>query len=217
MYIAKGSHAIYARTGDIDHTIPNFNTTLPFLLVDHCEVGQPFDPIPASYVYSYTPNSTQNISPEDSSNNSLVNGIFESLTSNVLKPGWLYFTGHWGDEEYKAEDARQDGLLGFHKFVGGPTGPAFKDLMRKKVWPENSHAAGQVIRTSLDGSTRVRDQLRRWGWNLFGGGKRMKVQGSPKRVYVDGTAAGVEMRKDGSVVDELDVDGEWIEIASRFG
>ena len=205
LYVANGSHAIYARTGNIDHTIPNFNTTLPFLLVDHCEIGQPLDPLLTSYVYSYTPASRRSsrkkttapekpsskapFSKDLSSKQGSITGAFSPLTPHTPPPGWLYFNGHWGDQEYKADDERQDRLLVFRKFVNGPTGPADKELARKRVWPENAHAAGQIVRTSLDGSTRLRDQLKRWGWKAFGGEKKaMKVKGSPKRVYVNGAA-----------------------------
>jgi len=50
----------------------------------------------------------------------------ESFTAyNSLDPvGFLNFKGRWGDAEYPEDDERQKGkgLLGFKKFVGGPTG-----------------------------------------------------------------------------------------------
>lgn len=179
LYIAKGSHAIYAREGQIDHTIPNFNTNLPFLLVDECQAGPKFDPLLASYVYSYN-GTFRNAIP----------GQFAGLNASSPQPGWLYFNGHWGDQAYPATDARQQALAGFRRYVDGPTGPVSKQLDRKRVWPENSHASGQLVRTSLDGRTRFADQLREWWWRAFGGEKKaMKIRGSPKRVFADGTVA----------------------------
>ncbi|KAF3045794.1 hypothetical protein E8E11_007871 [Didymella keratinophila] len=173
LYIARGSHAIYARQGDIDHTIPNFNTTLPFLLVDQCKAGPTYDPIPTSYVYFYDPMTSR----------------FNALDTNTPATGWLLFNGHWGDQEYPADDKRQKSLVGFTKFGDGPTGPKDKQLARMRVWPDNSHAWGQMIRTSLDGRTRLRDQVREWWWRAFGGKGKMMVKGSPGSVYADGTPA----------------------------
>lgn len=180
LYIAKGSHAIYARQGDIDHTIPNLNTELPFLLVDQCKRGPDFDPLLMSYVYSYDRN-IRGPGPNQ----------FKPLDASSPQPGWLLFNGRWGDQEYPADDKRQQSLVGFKKYGGGPTGPADKQLNRKRVWPDNSHAWGQLVRTSLDGSTRLKDQLREWRWRVFGGkDKAMKIKGEPRRVYVDGTSVG---------------------------
>jgi hypothetical protein len=96
--------------------------------------------------------------------------------------GFLLFAGRWGDEEYPEDDARQKGkgLLGFKKYVGGPTGPADKQLGRKEVWPENQLSGGQRIRTRLRGE----------GW--FGritravGGKRVKKVEAVRRAGVNG-------------------------------
>ncbi|KAJ4367962.1 hypothetical protein N0V86_009803 [Didymella sp. IMI 355093] len=175
LYIAKGSHAIYARQGDIDHTIPNFNTNLPFLLVDQCKAGPRFDPLLSSYVYAY-----------DRTFRDAVPGQFKGLNTSSLQTGWLFFEGHWGDQEYPASDKRQKSLVGFLKYVDGPTGPTSKQLDRKRVWPDNSYASGQLVRTSLDGSTRCKDQLKELWWRGRGG---KKIKGKPNRVYTDGTAA----------------------------
>lgn len=198
LYIAIGSHAIYARTGDVDHTIPNLNTTIPFLLVDQCALGPMVDPLLCSYTYSYSPknrndsimsiqsNITRRASNKD--DNPLA-GTFIPLNTSTPPPGWLRFTGHWGDQEYDKDDGRQRSLFSFYKYVDGPTGPAYKQLMRKHVWPANSFSSGQIVRTSLDGSTRLRDQLKRWGWRITGKNKTMQVQGSPRRIYTDRTDA----------------------------
>jgi hypothetical protein len=53
--------------------------------------------------------------------------------------------------EYTEDDPRQKGkgLLGFKKYVGGPTGPVDKQLVRKEVWPQNEFSGGQRIRKRL--------------------------------------------------------------------
>lgn len=190
VYIAKGSHAMYPRTGAIDHTIPNYNSKLPFLLVDYCNKGQRYDPLEASYNYTYKPEAEDMIrrasrtsSPAD------IIGEFEEITQNPTCPSWLKFRGHWGDKEYPRIDPRQTALLSFQRYVDGPTGPAFKDLARKKVWPANSHAWGQRIRTSLDKSTSLKDWFQSWRWTCVGLRKvGWRVKGKPKRVDVDGQA-----------------------------
>lgn len=177
LYVANGSHAIYARPGPTDHTIPNLNSSTPFLLVDNCDSGPLCDPLLTSFIYTYTPSNPAD--PETAP------GKFNPQDPSSPVPGWLYFSGHWGDKEYPADDARQKGkdLFGFRKYGDGPTGPAFKDLGRKQVWPENEWAKGQKIRTSLDGSMSFKDRLARWG--CFGGKSGAKGRGV-ERVDVDG-------------------------------
>lgn len=53
---------------------------------------------------------------------------------------WLAFTGHWGDKRYPHDDKSQSCFLSidaFCRYTDGPTGPAFKQLQRKKVCPDN--------------------------------------------------------------------------------
>ena len=53
---------------------------------------------------------------------------------------WLAFNGHWGDKQYPDNDPDQSCFLGIDalcKYTNGPTGPAFKQLQRKKVCPDS--------------------------------------------------------------------------------
>ena len=61
----------------------------------------------------------------------------------------MNYRGRWGDEQYPDSDKRQQQLVGNRKYVGGPTGPADKQLGRKEVWPESQWSKGQKIRGSL--------------------------------------------------------------------
>ncbi|KAI8937932.1 hypothetical protein NX059_005615 [Plenodomus lindquistii] len=135
VYCANGSHALYPTPGTHDHTIPNLNLPTPLLLVDETDAGPLYDPVPASYIYSYS---------ED---------IFTSFTPDA-PTSYLFFNGRWGDAEYPESDPRQagKGLFGFKKYVGGPTGPADKQLERKEVWPENQWSQGQRVRSKLPGT-----------------------------------------------------------------
>jgi len=65
-------------------------------------------------------------------------GIF--LPYNGVDPvSYLYYRGKWGDERYPKSDKRQKDLFGqFHKYEGGPTGPAWKGIDRKNVWPQGT-------------------------------------------------------------------------------
>jgi hypothetical protein len=52
---------------------------------------------------------------------------------------WLSFIGRWGDKEYPEDDSIQD-CLWFGElcmYASGPTGPADKQLERKKVCPDS--------------------------------------------------------------------------------
>lgn len=132
--------------------------------MDETDTGAVYDPITTSYFYCYTP-----------STDPKATGTF--VAYNGQDPtGFLRFKGRWGDAEYPADDPRQKGknLLGFKKFVGGPTGVAEKQLDRKEVWPENEKSKGQWIKTSIDGSSWWKDLLGKIKGKMKGNGKKVR-------------------------------------------
>ncbi|KAI9754337.1 MAG: hypothetical protein M1815_005701 [Lichina confinis] len=120
-YCSNGSHAIYATTGRHDHTIPNFN--LPFgPLLDYCDRGILWDPLPSSYRYVYD------------------GGQFRPADGTTHPTAYLRFNGRWGDKQYRDSDPRQRKVLGIGptaKYGGGPTGPRNKQLDRRNICPDN--------------------------------------------------------------------------------
>ncbi|KAG9231273.1 hypothetical protein BJ875DRAFT_124338 [Amylocarpus encephaloides] len=115
-YSAKGSHANYAVKGVHDHTIPGYN--LPGgPLQDYTSQGVVWDPTLNVYFYNYHAK----------------NLTFGSINGSPL--GAMYYRGQWGDAQYADEDERQKDFFGFKKFVGGPTGPVYKQLNRTNVCP----------------------------------------------------------------------------------
>jgi hypothetical protein len=165
VYAANGSHALYATPGTHDHTLPNLNLPVPLLLVDETDAGPFYDPVPSSFCYKYTQAPTPTFAP----------------FNNTDPTGFLNFTGRWGDDTYPDTDKRQKQLAGNKKYVGGPTGPADKQLLRKEIWPENALSKGQKIRENLAvGGSKFGEFLGKL--NCFG----KKAKG--KRVLVSGEA-----------------------------
>lgn len=118
VYVAKGSHANYAIEGTHSHVIPNLN--LPFgTLEDYTNKGKKWDSVGSSWVYQFEADS----------------GAFTPLNGGPVE--WLQFKGKWGDEAYPDSDKRQVDVFDQKKYVGGPTGPADKQLDRKDVCPDN--------------------------------------------------------------------------------
>lgn len=70
---------------------------------------------------------------------------------------WLAFSGHWGDKQYPDNDPDQFCFLGIDalcKYTNGPTGPAFKQLQRKKVCPDSQKTCivwDVLVQRDLDG------------------------------------------------------------------
>ncbi|KAL5392811.1 hypothetical protein DPSP01_000509 [Paraphaeosphaeria sporulosa] len=173
VYAANGSHALYATPGTHDHTLPNLNLPTPLLLVDETDPGPLYDPLLSAYYYAYTPSSRS----------------FTPLAPTPDAPtGWLYYKGRWGDEEYPKDDKRQHDLLGNKKFVGGPTGPADKQLDRKEMWPENQFSKGQKVRKSLGVGWSCKEWVGKVKLQCFG--RKKKGGRGVRRVKVSGEVVG---------------------------
>ncbi|KAK0390651.1 hypothetical protein NLU13_0155 [Sarocladium strictum] len=126
VYSARGSHANFAYPGNRIHNK---------VLIDYCDAGRRWDPILSAYFYHYSPSTHR----------------FTTLSS-PLSPAypspppynytsWLYFSGRWGDTQYPDSDPRQETIPRFHlsRFVTGPSGPLFKQLVRKGLLPDRRH------------------------------------------------------------------------------
>lgn len=124
---------MYAIVGIHDHTIEDLHKNTPGLVNDYCDTGKLFDPVASAYFYTWTDQAT--------TNNTATSTIGTFTPYDPSHPtGWLYFTGHWGDDRYPTSDKRQKDILGlFYKFEAGPTGPAFKDLGRPNIWSGSNH------------------------------------------------------------------------------
>lgn len=122
MYSANGTHATYARDGDHDHTIPNFDLPFAGLITDHTNAGALWDPTLSAYYYKYD----------------ALTGQFTAYDSST-PTAWLNFDGHWGDQQYPDSDPRQKEFFGQRKYVSGPTGPKTKQLNRANVCPDNGN------------------------------------------------------------------------------
>ena len=121
-YSGNGSHANYATTGQ--H------------LNDHTDKGLLWDPIQASYFYSY-----------DASSKAF------SAYDGTSPTAWLSYIGKWGDEEYPDSDPRQHKILGIDasaRFTSGPTGPEDKQLNRTDVCPTGGACVISPVRFRKD-------------------------------------------------------------------
>lgn len=187
IYFANGSHAIYPTVGKHDHTIPNLDLPIPFLLVDETDAGPIYDPVLSSYYYTYAAAAS---TPDPWA------GTFTPISPSPASTptSFLHFTGRWGDAEYPETDPRQKGkgLFSFKKFVGGPTGPTDKQLVRAQVWPQNQWSSGQRLRTGLGVKSWVRDGLARLACfgKLAEEGRRARALKGVKRINIKGEVVG---------------------------
>jgi hypothetical protein len=132
-YSARGSHANYAIVGTHDHTIPDLNLPEGFLL-DYTSQGTLWDPTLNAYFYTFSPNTSTFTAA------SAPASAFEAspgMENNAASTGAMEYHGKWGDDQYPSSDPRQKEFFGFWKYVAGPTGPWDKQLVRKKVCPDN--------------------------------------------------------------------------------
>ncbi|KAL4892901.1 hypothetical protein BDV59DRAFT_202262 [Aspergillus ambiguus] len=114
-YAANGTHAVYAVAGSHDYTIPWLDLPFGLVVVDHTDQGVLWDPLLSVYAYRYDARN-RSFQPYDPS----------------YPVQWLDFNGRWGD------DALPAGLKTFglpKQYVGGPSGPKFKALVRTEVCP----------------------------------------------------------------------------------
>ena len=131
-YSGNGSHAVYAITGDHEHTIPNLNLPINGLITDHTDAGTLWDPVASAYFYSWS-NATQ---------------AFTALDGSSPVP-YLNFVGKWGDQQYPDSDKRQFNFLGIeHRYDSGPTGPRDKNLQRTNVCPDGDDCIVRPILTA---------------------------------------------------------------------
>ncbi|KIW07489.1 hypothetical protein, variant [Verruconis gallopava] len=147
-FSANGSHANYGLAGDHDHTIatiiPGLNLPGDGLITDHTGYGALWDPIKSAYWYSYTgpTGSTKDSSPTRFDSQVGTFTAYDNATSPV---GWLYFQGRWGDQQLPDSDPRQKSFFGQYKYTTGPNGPAYKNLVRKNVWPGGTGVLSPVL------------------------------------------------------------------------
>ncbi|EZF29009.1 hypothetical protein H101_07305 [Trichophyton interdigitale H6] len=116
-FSGNGTHAVYATAGTHDHTIPGLDLPAGFL-EDETDEGTLWDPTLSAYVYSY----------------SSTTGLFTPYDPNT-PTNWLYYQGHWGDEQLPDDAPGQVELFGQRKYSTGPDGPMFKELVRDRVCP----------------------------------------------------------------------------------
>lgn len=86
------------------------------MIEDYTDKGTLWDPVLAAYSYSFNKD-TQKFTPYDPG----------------FPVNYLYFVGRWGDEAPPDDSEGQVEIFGQRKFVGGPTGPLDKRLVRENM------------------------------------------------------------------------------------
>lgn len=100
------------------------------VLLDYCDAGQLWDPVLSAYFYHMDPDSS-------TLTRLFLPGSTASSDSNLTS--FFYFSGIWGDTEYSSGDARQKivPVFGLKRFVSGPQGPLWKQLVREGLFPDH--------------------------------------------------------------------------------
>lgn len=106
VYIGTGTHANYATTGEQDYSLP-FG-----LLHDTTDAGFLWDMTKNFRGYWYDGTTVTSAGGAD------IGGSKQDAEG----VSWLYWLGHWGDEQYPDDDDRQYGIFGQYHYVSGPTG-----------------------------------------------------------------------------------------------
>ncbi|CAH0045708.1 unnamed protein product [Clonostachys solani] len=121
VYSAHGSHANYAKPGDNIHDVA---------LIDWCNKGKKWDPVLSAYFFKYHKNNETltTLNSPDKKNSGPPAHNFTSL---------FYYNGIWGDDQLLDSDPRQDHVpkFGFPRFLDGPQGPKYKQIVRKEIYP----------------------------------------------------------------------------------
>lgn len=148
VYSARGSHANYGLPGPhayaISNIFPGLNIPGVGLITDYTGAGALWDPVKSAYWYSFSGNTAQTQDSSPTRFDSKV-GTFTAYDRSTSPTGWLYYQGRWGDQQLPNDDKRQKQFFGQWKYVGGPNGPAYKNLVRKNVWPGGTGATSPIL------------------------------------------------------------------------
>ncbi|KAI9167821.1 vacuolar protein sorting-associated protein [Paramyrothecium foliicola] len=120
VFSAYGSHANYPSPGNQIHDD---------VMLDYCDEGRVWDPTLSAYFYRLD-SDTRILTPLPESGS--------SLSAEANSTSFYYFNGIWGDAQYADDNPIQAtvSIFGLKRFVSGPEGPAFKQLVRKGLFPD---------------------------------------------------------------------------------
>jgi hypothetical protein len=89
--------------------------------------------VSSAYYFSFDP-ATETVAPLSRPESTTTSpGVTTNSTS------FFYFDGLWGDAQWPDSDPRQKTVpyFGIKRYTSGPTGPAFKQLVRKGLVPDH--------------------------------------------------------------------------------
>jgi Vacuolar protein sorting-associated protein 62 len=140
VFSARGSHANYPSEGHHIHDEA---------LIDLADKGRIWDPIKPAYFYKYDPTTD----------------ILTAAEPGTDPTDWFHFNGAWGDKKYADTDPRQKTVpyFGLKKYENGPTGPKFKHLVRKGLFPDEPEKPN-LMKTLVRWYMSMYDSYLR-GWN----------------------------------------------------